>query len=82
MSMTTLFVAPCPFCGETPVSASQRGFSGFVRCTNPSCRADGPVGSVGINLNAVAAVAAWNRRAPPLTPDAIASITKQRLTQS
>jgi Lar family restriction alleviation protein len=72
--VTGLFIAPCPFCGTTPPADDDHG--GFVACRQ--CLADGPM-SRGASFTPAEAIAAWNRRAPPLTPEAIASITKQRL---
>jgi hypothetical protein len=77
--MTTLFIAPCPFCGTTPPADDDHRT--YVRCANKECHADGPMGPDGVTLTPAQAIAAWNRR-PPLTSEAIASIAKQRLTQS
>ena len=75
--MTGLFIAPCPFCGTTPPASDDH--LSYVTC--PGCLADGPMKGGGNSFTPAQAIAAWNRR-PPLTSEAIASIAKQRLTQS
>ena len=53
---------PCPFCGG---KANRRIVDGWERicCTNVSCQTTG-----GRHVGEQDAIAAWNRRAPDLTP--------------